>query len=427
MIEKKQILGHEYSCSMTASDFFCDDPIKQANLHITLDLMQNCLDTIYDHVVSHYPQVYKPTLYIADSNINNAFAIPDTGIVVTTGLILNSAKLIEERYTESLLNKYLILQALSIKEIHSYIRVYLWRYIVLHELYHLWHGHSRWSAHYHFDRSGNLVRNSTVFPLVAQSEHETFSVLGMASVQSNLTQQAKELEADGSAVCMLINLLLMDADARKITDKKQYITEQIALIFGAISTVYCLFTQNSGADFSVLNHLTSYDHPLPSIRMIYAEEVANGMLCHYFPNIDELRDIESEWQKIVCDVEPEFRGKIDMGQVFYYTAYTEKAQRHLCAIKKRMNDMYDSLTPFVLGNRAPKPSEDEICFNPNAVWFTDDGTCINNWINPATGKPSAIKAKPTPVTVPTKIGRNEPCPCGSGYKFKKCTCSEYHH
>ena len=25
-----------------------------------------------------------------------------------------------------------------------------------------------------------------------------------------------------------------------------------------------------------------------------------------------------------------------------------------------------------------------------------------------------------------KIGPNDPCPCGSGKKFKKCTCAEYH-
>lgn len=25
-----------------------------------------------------------------------------------------------------------------------------------------------------------------------------------------------------------------------------------------------------------------------------------------------------------------------------------------------------------------------------------------------------------------KIGRNDPCPCGSGLKYKKCTCSQYH-
>ena len=32
---------------------------------------------------------------------------------------------------------------------------------------------------------------------------------------------------------------------------------------------------------------------------------------------------------------------------------------------------------------------------------------------------------PAPVRV-TKIGRNDSCPCGSGLKWKKCTCKEYH-
>ena len=31
-----------------------------------------------------------------------------------------------------------------------------------------------------------------------------------------------------------------------------------------------------------------------------------------------------------------------------------------------------------------------------------------------------------PVKKVVKIGRNDPCPCGSGLKWKKCTCKEYH-
>ncbi len=34
--------------------------------------------------------------------------------------------------------------------------------------------------------------------------------------------------------------------------------------------------------------------------------------------------------------------------------------------------------------------------------------------------------KKQPVKKSSKIGRNEPCPCGSGMKWKKCTCQEYH-
>ena len=31
-----------------------------------------------------------------------------------------------------------------------------------------------------------------------------------------------------------------------------------------------------------------------------------------------------------------------------------------------------------------------------------------------------------PVKRVIKIGRNDPCPCGSGLKWKKCTCAQYH-
>ena len=34
-----------------------------------------------------------------------------------------------------------------------------------------------------------------------------------------------------------------------------------------------------------------------------------------------------------------------------------------------------------------------------------------------------VKRQPVKKTV--KIGRNDPCPCGSGLKWKKCTCKEY--
>ena len=34
--------------------------------------------------------------------------------------------------------------------------------------------------------------------------------------------------------------------------------------------------------------------------------------------------------------------------------------------------------------------------------------------------------KKSPVKKAVKIGRNDPCPCGSGLKWKKCTCEQYH-
>ena len=41
------------------------------------------------------------------------------------------------------------------------------------------------------------------------------------------------------------------------------------------------------------------------------------------------------------------------------------------------------------------------------------------------GSEKTVTQQPTKKTV--KIGRNDLCPCGSGLKWKKCTCEQYHH
>lgn len=43
-------------------------------------------------------------------------------------------------------------------------------------------------------------------------------------------------------------------------------------------------------------------------------------------------------------------------------------------------------------------------------------TNINNISTNENGK----KAKKEPIRIDKKIGRNEPCPCGSGKKYKNC-------
>ncbi|MDD6159875.1 MAG: preprotein translocase subunit SecA, partial [Oscillospiraceae bacterium] len=40
------------------------------------------------------------------------------------------------------------------------------------------------------------------------------------------------------------------------------------------------------------------------------------------------------------------------------------------------------------------------------------------------GSDGTVKKQPVKKVI--KIGRNDPCPCGSGLKWKKCTCPEYH-
>jgi preprotein translocase subunit SecA len=45
-------------------------------------------------------------------------------------------------------------------------------------------------------------------------------------------------------------------------------------------------------------------------------------------------------------------------------------------------------------------------------------------LSPQGGQPTQPKTKPV-VAGQKKVGRNDPCPCGSGKKYKKCHYPEY--
>jgi hypothetical protein len=96
-----------------------------------------------------------------------------------------------------------------------------------------------------------------------------------------------------------------------------------------------------------------------------------------------------------------------------------------------MTDMHDTMEPLVLANYPEKLEEHDMEFSPESVWFAEDGKCIKNWVNPATGVDYAIRSDRVKVVssvLPNKpfvrqhpkIGANDPCPCGSKKKFKKC-------
>lgn len=56
--------------------------------------------------------------------------------------------------------------------------------------------------------------------------------------------------------------------------------------------------------------------------------------------------------------------------------------------------------------------------DPDGVWYFVDG---DSHVHPAGEEIEHSHASQAPVIrTETKIGRNDPCPCGSGMKFKKC-------
>ena len=405
MLQAQQVGGIIHIVSEKPEELFPCDPYKAAALKCAAELMNDCMDNIYEIMHQVYPKTFRPQLYISSSKEINAVAIGRCEIVVYAGLIFKVIELIDQKYTDDILNEYDILKPISKDEVRAGIRVYTWRFIVLHELFHIWHAHSVWRSKYHFNENGKVENNinenevidaqvTILDEIVLQKRLE----LTEKEKQAYITRQAMELDADSCAISMIINMLMRDARARLeqeiVEDEEKYITAEVGLIMGALATAFSLFDGNAGAKFELLKvNLESMTHPIPAIRMYVAEEVVDGMLWKYYPDQEKHFEIEKEWKHIVCDVEPYYKGKVDMGRVFYYTAYTEKAQRHLEKLRVRLNDMRETLENTALCALAEKMEDEDMKFDPQSVWFTDEGASTHGWINPATGENTAIKLR----------------------------------
>lgn len=340
MVEKIEIMGEVHIISKEPQELFPRNPREVIVLKSAMDMMNDCLDYIYDLMKPSNPQIFRPQLYLSASHEINAVSI-QKDIIVYTGLIENVISLIEKKYPDHVLEKYSILKSLDKDEIRSGLRVYTWRFVVLHELFHIWHAHITWLSNYRFSESGKIETRISAdkkrFSEVAVLEEAAmiYSIITSGEKrQALITQQAIELDADSCALSMIINMIIKDAHVRYergiIKDTEEYITSEVGLIMGALATAFSLFDGCAGAKFDLLKKdLDNMNHPIPAIRMYVAEEVTDGMLWKYYEDPQKHFEIEREWQHIVCDVEPYYNGQVDMGRVFYYTAYTEKAQKHL--------------------------------------------------------------------------------------------------
>ncbi len=386
--------------SQDAADLFPNHPSIAANCNLVLDLMNNYLDTIYGLVHRQDPRADRPTLWLADNDERNALATDDRRILLCSGLIRDAAWWVEQSFTEERLRRYHIFDSCPASRVRSLIRVYLWRFIALHELYHLWFAHRDWEDLYYFNQEGILTQRYDVpyddvlspedasalryLQELARPTTKKDTQLTSEEYQENLTAQALELEADGAAVAMLVQLLMRDVNARKLESpkKEEYMKTHLAAIMGALSTVFALFDGNAGAKFELLDALAASDHPLPALRMVYAEEIADAHLWLHYSDPQTIKALESEWNRLVCDLPADHDGKVSMGHVFYYPAYTRRAQEHLSKLKFRRIAMYESLSKLACGNFPEKLAEKDAQVSPQMIWFDDKGVSLRGWRDP---------------------------------------------
>ena len=124
-----------------------------------------------------------------------------------------------------------------------------------------------------------------------------------------------------------------------------------------------------------------------------------------------LRNVDRLWIEHIDNMEELKRG-------IYLRAYSQKDP--VAEYRSEGSDMFDEMVALIRERTAKDIITVRLARtndNPQREQVAK-GTATN-----AGGDASTKKE---PVRKSTKIGRNAPCPCGSGQKWKKCTCAQYH-
>lgn len=148
------------------------------------------------------------------------------------------------------------------------------------------------------------------------------------------------------------------------------------------------------------------------------EEVLGSELMRQLERLAMLRVIDEEWKDQLYDLDQVKEG-------VNLRAYGQKDP--LIEYKKESFDLFqgmlakinESVLTFIFKARfeaAERPRERA----PQPVTLSHESATGLGYQQPPEMQEAARAGKKQPVRIGKKIGRNEPCPCGSGKKYKKC-------
>lgn len=117
---------------------------------------------------------------------------------------------------------------------------------------------------------------------------------------------------------------------------------------------------------------------------------------------------------VMSTTHPSSRGDSDPEAMRNWAEQSEWLGLEIVSTQKGLADDTQGQVEFVASFRlngiAQKHHEKSLFVKTDGEWFFKDGEVIS----------SGPTEKSAPVINSNKIGRNDPCTCGSGKKFKKC-------
>lgn len=231
------------------------------------------------------------------------------------------------------------------------------KFLALHELFHLWHGHNRWETNYYFvgedqikqgdGRALYLQYKPLVFSLndndkeLIRKNEEKFLLVA----NYHRSHQALEADADRAAIKLLINDILNGLAGKNIQEKKAYVGLCCTGLITAVLTVNNIFHHNRHRKYtfaSLPRDMAEIDHPIPAIRFYMVQNVI-------FTAVEKqikdrvIRQIAIDRMAKVIEDEYKICERAGEKYPFFALAYCNIGQRHVLNLRMRYNQILPTL------------------------------------------------------------------------------------
>jgi len=363
------------------------DDLSQCNEN-DCRLLADAIETIresYQKVAEKYSCDQQVKIMVSDSN-EKQFLIPSNsttpGIIICVGLLQAVCGCAVMKYTDAILEK--LFPDDDKNDIRATIYNYAIKFLALHELFHIWHGHDYWATHFYYSDSPLPLKGNgrelyqKYKPLVygladndrqaIEANRDKFIIV----LQYNITQQAMEADADRTALGFLANSVMNEMKALPVGERYTFAIREMSLLEAGLYIATYIFSNNDRRKYSfqsIPRDRTEIDHPTPAIRFFMGDRQIHTVIKMRIKDSKTRNAVFQKIEEAVKDIERKHAQEHGLSHAFFDLAYCENAQKSARTIMQRFNNMRDTLIEVAKCELEPKYSEELLKPNPEYILF----------------------------------------------------------
>ncbi len=242
-----------------------------------------------------------------------------------------------------------------------------------------------------------ILSEDAIGELVTEFSHEVFEEIVYTHIDEKIPVEERELGTFFEAVFQKFDIELKEEDVEGIKKNEDIVERLAPSVVEAYKSKLDLVGEELFLQFEKIMMLTTLDN-LWKDHLLSMDHLKSGIGLRGYGQKDPLNEYKKEGYDLFADMI--FTLKSEVVERIYKVQIQAADEGDM-----EMESSAERLAPSVLPEppRSPKPNEQKMTLNRGE------------------GGQGEVKEKQKPQTrTSAKVGRNDPCPCGSGKKYKKC-------